>query len=123
MAGVHLGLEGGAAVVVQRRRGGMGAGFDVQVAQRQRLRHALRFRVVLEVRAHHAHRAEHRTLQRHDRAHARHAAHARVGRPGQRMVLHLRDRQSRGDQVAEAHAPPLGIELVDRGAEEELETR
>jgi hypothetical protein len=44
-----------------------------------------------------------------------------VGRVGQRMVLHLRHRQPGGDEVAEALALPVRIELVDRGAEEQLE--
>ena len=35
------------------------------------------------------------------------------------MVFHLQHRQARGDQVAEALAPPARIELVHRGAEEQ----
>ena len=99
------------------------AGFGVQGVNRARLRRALQCRVVLQVCRHHAHRAQRRVEHGEHAAHARHAAYAGIGRPGQGVMLHLRRREPRRDQVAEAPAPAVGTELVHRGAEEQRKTR
>ena len=91
------------------------------------LGHALGRRIKLQVGCHDAHSAQDRVAHRHAGGHARHRPHAAwrgVGRPGQRVVLHLQYRQAGCNEVAEllplAGVGRVGAELIHGGTEKNL---
>ena len=100
-------------------RAGLRCTSTMEFPQPLDLRGAMAARVVLEVRAGDAQRAE-RRVHRSPRPRARHARRA-GSRPGQRMPQHASDRQARSDQVAECSPfRPRGRDIYGSGVEKRI---